>query len=48
MSQHRLAARKHQKKSDPMWGKSKKGLGVKNRWKQDKYPRVVKKENVDH
>ena len=31
-----LKSKHKQKKSDPTWGKSNKGLGVNNRWKKKK------------
>ena len=31
--QKTLHAKLKQKKTDPNWGKSNKGLGIKNRWK---------------
>lgn len=34
MKKRRLSGKHKQKKTDPNWGKSNKGLGVKNRWKK--------------
>ena len=34
MKKRKLSGKNKQKKTDPNWGKSKEGLGVKNRWKK--------------